>query len=139
MRNIALIAAVAAVTLSLTGAAHAQAPKQGAGKPGGKPDQRMQRMVEKLGLTQAQQDKIKGISEKYVAKLKPIRDDKSLTKEQQREKVRPIIKSMNDEIEAVLTPEQRKKVKEMREANKKANPGQPGAKPGATKPGAKKP
>lgn len=90
-----------------------------AGGPGGAgergPGERLKIMTEKLGLTQEQQDKIKAIQEKNGPELRELmakgRDNLS---EADKTKVRELMKTQAEEIGAVLTPEQREKMKELR-------------------------
>jgi Spy/CpxP family protein refolding chaperone len=103
--------------------------------PGGggrmNPEERLKMMTEKLGLTQDQQDKIKAIQEKNAPQFKELmaKGRENLT-DADKEKARELMKSQMEEIGAVLTPEQREKMKEMRP------PGGPGGdrKPGEGRP-----
>jgi len=102
------------------------------GGPGGRmnPEERMKMMTEKLGLTQEQQDKIKAIYEKNGPQLRELMaKGRENLSEADKEKARGIMKSQFEEIGAVLTPEQKEKMKELR------GPGGPGGdrKPGEAK------
>jgi Spy/CpxP family protein refolding chaperone len=99
--------------------------------PGGRgnPEERLKMMTEKLGLSKDQQDKIKAIQEKNAPKMKELmaKGRENLTEEDKQ-----VFKAQMEEIGAVLTPEQKEKMKEMR------GPGGPGGerrgKPGEGKP-----
>ena len=69
-------------------------------------------MTEELGLTQDQQDKIKAIFEKYAPQAKELmsKGRENLT-EEDKTKFRELMKTQGDEISAVLTPEQKEKMK----------------------------
>ncbi|WP_298432489.1 hypothetical protein [Geobacter sp.] len=94
----------------------------GAGKAGrqGKmqmmdPQQRLQRMTTRLGLSEEQKAKILPILEDEAKQLQELRDDTTLTRIQKRDKMREIRDRCHDRIKEVLTPEQQKKADEMRE------------------------
>ncbi|WP_298269048.1 hypothetical protein [Geobacter sp.] len=97
-------------------------PGMGPGKAGrqGKmqmmdPAQRLQRMTTRLGLSEDQKAKILPILEDEAKELKALRDNTTLTRIQKRDKMREIRDRCHDRIKEVLTPEQQKKVDEMRE------------------------
>ena len=108
----------------------------GAGGQGGagrmNPEERLKMMTEKLGLTQEQQDKVKAIMEKGAPQMKELmakgRDNLN---EEDKTKMREMMKTQFEEIGAVLTPEQKEKWKEGRGPG---GPGGPGGKPGEGKP-----
>jgi Spy/CpxP family protein refolding chaperone len=68
----------------------------------------MQRLAERLDLTDAQRGKIKPIVQKTAADLSKLSSDS------QRE-TRDILNSMHDQVAALLTPEQNKKLDEMKQ------------------------
>ena len=114
---------------------------EGAGAPGGRfsPEERLKRMTESLGLSQEQQDKIKAIQEKNGPAMKEIfaKGRENVT-EGDKTKVREMMKAQQEEIAAVLTPEQKEKFKaEMEKRRAEGGPG--GRRPGGDKPGEKKP
>ena len=90
-------------------------------------------MTGKLGLTPDQQEKVKAIQEKNAPQFKELmaKGRENLT-EEDKTKFRELMKSQMEEIGAVLTPEQREKMKEMRPGGDR-KPGD--AKPGDGKPG----
>lgn len=100
------------------------------GRPGGhmNPEERLKMMTEKLSLTQDQHDKIKAIQEKNAPEFKDLmaKGRENLT-EADKTKMRELMKAQMEEIGAVLTPEQREKMKEMRAAgrggDRKGKPG----------------
>jgi Spy/CpxP family protein refolding chaperone len=110
------------------------------GGPGGErrmdPEARLKVMTEKLGLTQEQQDKIKAIQEKNAPAMKEIfaKGRENLT-EEDKTKMREMMKTQTEETAAVLTPEQKEKWKA--EMEKRGGPGGPGR--GGDRPGGKKP
>lgn len=86
-------------------------------RPGGHdPAERLKMMTEKLGLTPEQQEKVKAVNEKYAPQLKEIisKGRENITDED-RAKMKEIMKSQSDEIAAILTEEQKQKWQEMRQ------------------------
>lgn len=77
-------------------------------------DQRLARMKDALSLSDDQVAKLKAIFEDQKAQLDPIWKDTSLSREQKREKSKPIMESTKAKVDAVLTPEQLAKLKELR-------------------------
>ena len=79
------------------------------------PEARLKYMTEKLGLNADQQAKIKAIFEKNAPKFKELmaKGRDNLT-EADKTAMRDLMKAQNEEINAVLTPEQQTKMKEMR-------------------------
>ena len=136
----ATIRALDAVPPTPPGGTTAPPPK--GDKPGRKPEgggergrmdpaERLKMMTEKLGLTSEQQEKVKAIMEKNGPQFKELmaKGRENLT-DADKEKFKELMKSQMEEIGAILTPEQKEKMKEMR-------PGGPGGdrKPGDRKPG----
>jgi len=92
------------------------------------PEARLKQMTEALGLTQEQQDKIKAIFEKNAPAMKELRDKgfQNLTDED-KTKMRDLMKKQTEEVDAVLTPEQKEKQKAAME--KRRGAGRPGGQP----------
>jgi periplasmic protein CpxP/Spy len=78
-------------------------------------DQQLQRLSDKLNLTDDQKTKLKPILQDQMDQMKAVRDDTSLTPEQKRAKMKSTHASVNDQINAVLTPEQQVKYKQMQQ------------------------
>jgi protein CpxP len=78
-------------------------------------DQHLQMLSEKLNLTDDQKAKLKPILQDQMQQMKAVREDSSLSEEQRRAKMKPIHESFHDQINAVLTPEQQAKFKQMRQ------------------------
>ena len=113
---------------------------EGAGRGAGRmsPEDRLKRMTETLGLTQEQQDKIKAIYEKDAPAIKELmtKGFQNLTDEE-KTKMRELMKAQTDAVNAVLTQEQKDKMKadmEKRGAGRRGGPAKPDApKPEPTK------
>lgn len=78
-------------------------------------DQQLQSLSEKLTLTDDQKAKIKPILEDQMKQMKALHEDTSLSAEQKRDKMKSIHDTSHEQINAVLTPEQQTKFKEMQE------------------------
>ena len=80
------------------------------------PEKRLMKMSQSLNLTEEQEAKIKPFLEDESTKIKAIRDDSSLTREQKRAKVREIHSATYEQFKPILTLEQQKKHDEMRKS-----------------------
>ena len=78
-------------------------------------DQHLQMLSEKLNLTDDQKAKLKPILQDQMQQMKAVREDSSLSQEQKHAKMKSIHESFNDQINAVLTPDQQAKFKQMRQ------------------------
>ena len=81
--------------------------------------------TEKLGLTQDQQAKIKPILEDEKKSLDALHDDTTVAKDAKRAKFVEIRKTHREQIRALLTPEQQKKLDTLKEEHGRG-PGGPG-------------
>jgi gas vesicle protein len=75
---------------------------------------RMQQIAQELKLTEDQKTQLRPIFKKEADKLKALRDDASLTREQRQEKVKAIREEFKKEVKPVLTTEQWEKWQTMR-------------------------
>ena len=78
-------------------------------------DQHLQMLSEKLNLTDDQKAKLKPVLQDQMQQMKAVREDSSLSQEQKHAKMKSIHESLDDQINAVLTPEQQAKFKQMRQ------------------------
>jgi periplasmic protein CpxP/Spy len=78
-------------------------------------DQHLAMLSEKLNLTDDQKGKIKPILQDQMRQMKAVHEDSSLSEEQKRAKMKSVHESLHDQINAVLTPEQQAKFKQMRQ------------------------
>jgi Spy/CpxP family protein refolding chaperone len=104
------------------------------GGPGGPsergPAERLKAMTEKLDLTPQQQGKIKAIQDKNAPEFKELMaKGRANFSETDKSEFRALIKAQMEEIAAVLTPEQKEKMKEMRAAGGDRKPGERRGKP----------
>ena len=132
------IAATALLTLPTLSLAADEKPE--GKRPGGgqrsTPEERLKKMTETLGLSQEQQDKVKAIQEKNAPAMKEIfaKGRENLT-EEDKTKMKELFKTQTEEINAILTPEQKEKYKAEMEKRREGGPRRGGDKPGEKKPG----
>jgi Spy/CpxP family protein refolding chaperone len=108
------------------------------GRPGGRfgnPEERIKWMTEKLSLTPEQQEKIKAIYAKNEEKNKALREKgfQNLT-EDEKKAAMEARRAQMEEVNAVLTPEQQAKMKELAPQGGRRGEGRGDRKPGEGKP-----
>jgi len=81
--------------------------------------QHMAMLAEKLGLTDAQKAQFQQIGRDMRKQSMTIRQDSSLTDDQKKAKMQELRKESHKQMFGVLTPEQKEKLKQMREEHKK--------------------
>ena len=101
------------------GLAAQEAPGSGMQRPQGaarrdRVEGRLQRMSERLNLTDEQKEKLRPILQDEFKQLKALRADNSLSQDARRAKAREIRRSTRQQIGQILTPEQKEKMKERR-------------------------
>jgi hypothetical protein len=79
------------------------------------PESRLKMLTEKLNLTDDQQAKLKPILEDQSKQMKAIHDDASLVPADKQAKMKEAHDSSIEKINAVLTPDQQAKWKQMRQ------------------------
>jgi Spy/CpxP family protein refolding chaperone len=90
---------------------------------------RLDEMTKNLNLTKEQREQIKGIFADEDTKIDALLKDTTLTKEQREAKRKELNKSTTEQVEKVLTPEQKAKQKEH---HKKIKEHKPAAEPNST-------
>jgi|GEM_PF-1713142 len=75
---------------------------------------RLERLSEKLGLDDSQKRKAEAIMEGQKEKMKALRNDESIAKEDKVKRLKEIMKEGREAITAILTPEQKAKFAEMK-------------------------
>jgi len=76
---------------------------------------KLQQLSAQLNLTPDQKEKLKPILQDEAQQMQTVRDDTSLTKQQKWSKSREIQQSFQPKVNAVLTPEQQDKLKQMKQ------------------------
>jgi Spy/CpxP family protein refolding chaperone len=79
------------------------------------PENRLKMLTEKLNLTEDQQAKVKPILEDQSKQMKAIHDDASLAPADRQAKMKEIHESSIERMNAILTPDQQAKWKQMRQ------------------------
>ena len=109
-----LVLSAAGVTFAQTSPQAPAADKQaGMHQKGESAEQHLQMLSEKLNLTDDQKAKLKPILQDQMQQMKAVREDTSLSEDQKHAKMKSIHESLHEQINAVLTPEQQTKFKEM--------------------------
>jgi Spy/CpxP family protein refolding chaperone len=93
--------------------------RQGRGRFAGAQRQHMAMLAQKLNLTDAQKEQFQQIGKDMRKQGMAIRQDSSLTDNQKKEKMQILRKQAHQQMFSVLTPEQKKQLKQMRELHKK--------------------
>ena len=91
------------------------------------------KMAKELDLTADQQAKIEAIHKQSRDAMRALHDDTTLSEEQKREKSKALRKSSEEQVHALLSPEQQTKAKELR-GNRGERGERGGGKPGGDKP-----
>ncbi len=90
--------------------------------------QRVERMKTELGLSDAQVDQLRPIMQEHARALKALRDDASASRRDRRAELQKLRKAHLEQVQAILTPEQRAKAAEMRaDRPQRKGPGGPSA------------
>ena len=79
------------------------------------PESRLKMLTEKLDLTDDQKARLKPILEDESTQMKTLHDDTSLAPEDKRAKMKGLHESSTEKINAVLTPDQQSKWKQMKQ------------------------
>jgi Spy/CpxP family protein refolding chaperone len=79
----------------------------------------MQMLAKKLNLTDDQKEQFRKIHQDTMQQAKSIRSDNSLSDEQKHERLQQLHKQAHQQMFAVLTPEQKDQLKQMREERRK--------------------
>ena len=85
------------------------------GKWGERAQKRQQHLIKALGLSADQQSKWTALNQQEKADAKAVWADPSIPKDQKKEKLQAIRKDYEGQRKAILTPEQQKKMTELRE------------------------
>lgn len=104
-------------------------PANGTG--GGGEQKRLERMTERLGLTEDQRNRLTRLWEKHREEGRAIRENENLSPEDRRGQLRALREQHRAEVAAILTPEQRKQMEAIRERVREARPERPKGPAGA--------
>ena len=90
------------------------------------PEDRLKMLTEKLDLTDDQQAKVKPILEDQATQMKALHDDSSLSPDDKHAKMKELHESSMEQMNAILTPDQQTKWKQMRQEMKDKHKGMKG-------------
>jgi Spy/CpxP family protein refolding chaperone len=112
--TIALVAMAVASYPSITQAKPTPSPAPTVAATGGKQapetaDERLADLKKEVNLTKAEETKVKPIIEKYVSDRNALSTDKTASKSDKNSKKEALRKQYNQDINAVLTPDQQQK------------------------------
>ena len=79
------------------------------------PEARLKMLTEKLNLTEDQQAKLKPVLEDQAKQMKALHDDASLAPADKQAKMKELHESSIEKLNAILTPDQQAKWKQMRQ------------------------
>jgi len=117
--GIPAIAQTATDTQSGTNEATTQSvPNRGYGHHGQRGAHMRQMMISKLNLSQQQQDQLKPVFQKQRDAAKAIRQDTTLTADQQKQKLDALRQDTQTQVNSVLTPEQQQQWAQMKAEGK---------------------
>lgn len=102
-------------TLSLTTAARAAEARRPGGERAERAKERIQEIVEKLGLNESQKEKFRSVWQEQMQKMKEVFGNADLSREQKAEKMKAIREEFAPKFKEILTPEQFEKWQKMRE------------------------
>ena len=93
------------------------------GKQGGKQSMELmkQRLKDSLKLSDVQIDSVVSIRQEFQPQIKSIMKDGSLSKDQKKEKVKPLKKEMIARLKTFLTKDQIEKINDMEQEMRKKN------------------
>ncbi|MCX8019862.1 MAG: hypothetical protein N2747_05150 [Chitinophagaceae bacterium] len=77
-------------------------------------EKRAEQIKKELGLTDAQAEAFRKNRQELAEKIKSVKENQSLSKEQKKEQIRELMQKHNEWLKSNLTPEQYEKLKEMR-------------------------
>jgi Spy/CpxP family protein refolding chaperone len=123
------LVAIGQAMFALQGTAGATPPAQQAPPPRGRVERQLQRMSERLNLTEEQKAKIRPILQERNKQLDDLRAESSLPQGEARAKATEIRKSARQQIDQILTPEQREKERALRRGTRPKGSGQSGQTP----------
>lgn len=110
-------------------------PQAGSAAPSGQQAAQPRTPGDELNLTEAQKQQLRPIIDKEVKEIEAVRDDPSMSTDQKRTKVEQIRQNYFPQIQAILTPEQRQKLEEMRKEKQQQQQASPqGTNPQGTNP-----
>ncbi len=116
-----ILAALAALTLSFTVVAASHTAQAAPGAPGNHGGGKLKKLSNELELTDAQKAQLRPILMGAHQQAEAIKADTTLTPEARKAKMHELGRSTRQQMQAILTPEQREKLKAIRESHHEQN------------------
>ena len=107
--------------LATTCLAAALAFGQAGGGPN--PEQRLQKLATELNLSDAQKTQLKPILEEEGSKMKALRDDSSLSRQDRMEKMKTIMADSRSKMDPILNDDQKKKLADLKSERQQGHRG----------------
>jgi hypothetical protein len=82
--------------------------------------QALMRRYEQVGLTAEQKEQIRPLVKGQIDELRALRMEREITEDERQLRARAILDEYRGKIESTLTPEQKTRLQELRETNRKA-------------------
>ncbi len=125
---LSILAVISALSFTATAQDQPRDRMQNAGnnKDGikhGKQDHK--KMMKEMGLSKQQKVQLKELKKSNMGKREEIQNDKTLSDQQKKEKMMQLHKEQQEKMGAILTPEQREKMKEKMKENRNKYPQSP--------------
>ena len=116
-----ILAALAALTLSFAVVAAPHTAQAAPGAPGHHGGGKLKKLSNELELTDAQKAQLRPILMGAHQQAEAIKGDTTLTPEARKTKMRELGRSTRQQMQAILTPEQREKLKAIRQEHHEQN------------------
>jgi Spy/CpxP family protein refolding chaperone len=105
--------------------ARAQSGSPNSGQSNAAPEQQTEQGRPDLNLTDDQKAQMRKIHEDAKSQLEAVKNDSSLSADQKQGKIQQIHQATHHQVETLLTPEQKKTMREWRRAHKASRQQQP--------------
>ena len=116
-----ILAALAALTLSFAVFTTSHIAQAASGAPGHHGGGKLKKLSNELELTDAQKAQLRPILMGAHQQAEAIKGDTTLTPEARKTKMRELGRSTRQQMQAILTPEQREKLKAIRQEHHEQN------------------
>lgn len=91
----------------------------------GDPEARLQRLADRVGLSEDQRQRLSALMQKHLGEAKALRENAALSPEDRRAQLSALRQQHRAEVAALLTPEQRAAWEAARERMREARPERP--------------
>ena len=116
-----ILAALAALTMTFAVFASPHSAQAAPSAPGNHGGGKLKKLSNELELTDAQKAQLRPILMGAHRQAEAIKEDTTLTPEARKAKMRELGRSTRQQMQAILTPEQREKLKAIRQEHREQN------------------